>query len=242
MQDPQPATPANNEALSWQFIVLALFMALLVPLVTTIPVEIERGAPRVVADTSSTATTDSTDTTDPAANPADTAASTASLTDLELDTTYETSAGVGVTYPADWTITEPSDGAFILTNYAEGAGRTPSAANELAIVGQVIPTEVLLANWQLEYETVPAPVEILGAQAEAAGIDPANLTEITIDGYPAAQTFFTDQGDEVVVILAAPNTDQMVFIQAIALANQSEAVHAAVSQILEGMTLDLTAG
>ena len=75
MQDPQPATPANNEALSWQFIVLALFMALLVPLVTNIPVEIERGAPRVVAETNTTAATDSTDAPDPTASPADTAAS-----------------------------------------------------------------------------------------------------------------------------------------------------------------------
>lgn len=92
------------QALSWQYIVLIVIVALLVPLVAAAPIDINR-AERPLT-----------------------------LNDLTLSQRYDDESGLSLEYPAGWQITPLAPGQFLLANFQEASMAPPSRDNQMVVL------------------------------------------------------------------------------------------------------------
>jgi hypothetical protein len=106
---PIQATQRQPDVLSWQYILLAVALALLIPAIKAAPITIERAARPL------------------------------SLDELELTEVYEDASGISIAYPAGWDVLQVADGQFLLSNYPEPLSNLPSANGQMALFIRRLP-------------------------------------------------------------------------------------------------------
>ncbi len=182
-----------QDVLSWQFILLIVVIAVLVPLISAAPVTIERSPAPV-----------------PTAVPVDYSAYQY-LNELALTATYDDPSGVSISYPEDWLITPIRPGFFVLSNY-------PVDGSMQTIPADLVVTQFqtgAMENFTLPDGSPPAPGtdahDIM--QAMLASVpEPIAITDLTVDGSPAASIHLTRQGAWREITLVTPNENALVFI------------------------------
>jgi hypothetical protein len=113
IQSTQATQREVSDVLSWQYIVLAVALALLIPLITGAPITIERAARPL------------------------------SLDELELTELYTDPDGISITYPAGWDVATLQPGQFLLSNYPNALNARPESNNQMGVFFQSMPLSAL---------------------------------------------------------------------------------------------------
>jgi hypothetical protein len=186
----QQATVKQPDALSWQFILLAILIALLIPLSVAAPTDLERAARP----------------TEPIPE--------IPFAELQLTERYDDAGGISLSYPPTWYISAPSPGTVLLTNFPTDSETLPETP---AVMRLQVGTLDMLANAAGE---VPAPGtpprDLLQAILDDSQITDVTIEDVAIGGHPAASVHVTlpNQGRELDFAVVTPNENAVVLIQA----------------------------
>lgn len=232
MMEEQTLRPENqetrkDEALSWQFILVLVVIAALIPLLSSSflsSVErAERPIPTPAAvDFSGEAYTD--------------------LANATLTATYDDASGISMQYPEDWYVLPLSPGFFVVSNH------------ELDLSATEFPPDIVLVQVQsgtLDTFTLPdgtLPEPGTDAHTLMAGLlegapEPMEITDLEVDGAPAASIMIEGQGSARQLVLITPDETSLVIVDTNTAEEMWPNVEALVARILDSMTFNMaTAG
>ncbi|MBN1964514.1 MAG: hypothetical protein JW910_07695 [Anaerolineae bacterium] len=181
----------EEQAISWQYVVLAIFIAFLIPLVAAVPVDIERpSAPVVVA---------------PVAAPR-------SFAELELNAHFEEEGGVSLDYPADWQAELIPPNNILVANYSAASERSPLEPGESRLImNRLTLLDLISAGVQIDPEM--SALEMIEALLTEEALAQVTLEATTIGGMDAAQGHITDVGfDEMLFLIKAGDSDSTLIL------------------------------
>lgn len=230
MTEEQTLRPANqetrnDEALSWQYILVLVVIAALIPLFSGSFLNSVERADRPV----------------PTAAPVNFSGEAyQGLAALALTETFEDETGISAQYPAEWYALPLSPGFFVLSNY------------ELDLTSTDFPPDIVLIQVQsgaLSEFTMPDgtlpepgtdPYTLMAALVEGAPTA-LEITELVVGDAPAAAILVESPGSARQLVMVAPDEDTLVIVDT----NTNDAmwpnVEALVTRILESMTFDMSA-
>lgn len=211
----QQATVKQPDALSWQFILLAILIALLIPLIAAAPMDLDRAARP----------------TEPIPE--------VPFAELQLTERYDDPSGISLGYPSTWIITTPSPGTVVLTNFPADAETLPEKP---AVMRLQAGTLAMLANSAGEPPAAGTSAhDLLQAVLDDSAITDATVEDLIIGGHPAARTHITfpDQGREFDFAVVTPDENNVVLIQAETDPNVWAEVGEFFNRILETVSINL---
>lgn len=216
----QPASQEKRvESLSWQYIVLLIAIAALVPLLSSSFLNnVERAEPPVVTLT------------------APDFASTAyqGLAELPLNQAYEDASGIVVQVPESWHILTLQPGFFVISNH------------ELDLTATEFPPDIVLTQVQigplntftLADGTAPADGTSARAILESltAGAQDLTITDLAVSDKPAASVIVEDETSVRQLILITPNNADLVVVDTSTASGMWSNVESLVARIVDSMT------
>ncbi len=218
----QPVTTKSQsapEALSWQFILLLVVIAILIPVISTAFNNVERAAPPPptpqVIDFSSEAYQ--------------------GLNDLALDQTYTDASGISLSHPASWSVLPLRSGFFVVSNYALDPTAPEFAEDTVLIQVRSGP----LASFTLPDNTTPesgtsprALMEVVIADSP----DPIEIIDRPVGEAAGASIHLEDQDTVRELTLVTPNADDLIVIETSAAAGMWPNVNGLLNRIIDSLT------
>lgn len=217
----QTEVPTREEALSWQFILVLVAIAALIPLLaSSFIANVERAeAPPI-----------------PTAAPEPLSAEALqAMAELPLDRIYIDPGGITIQYPESWYALSLGPGFFVLSNY------------ELDLTATEFPPDIVLMQVQsgqlntftLPDGSVPEPgtspqaiLETLVADAP----EPMEVTPRTAGDLPAASITMSGEGSGREFIMVTPSDTDLILIDTSAEASLWPGVLPLLNRILDSMT------
>ena len=225
-----PSTPAQKQTtqqdvLSWQYIVLIVVIAAIVPLTAAAPITIARAErptpPPVTVDTSNIVLQP--------------------LDDLELTETYDDPSGISIAYPTEWLVTPIQPGFFVLSNYPIDGSLEAVPADLIVVQFQTGPLESFtMPDGSLPPSGISAHdlMETLVANAP----EPTEITDSTVDETPAASVEINQNGSARQLLLVTPNENTLVIIDSNTSAENWDNFTGLLENILANITMNIPAG
>ncbi|GAB4570421.1 MAG: hypothetical protein Kow0077_04480 [Anaerolineae bacterium] len=214
------AESAAPEALSWQFIVLLVAIAALIPLLANSFIQDVQRAEKPI----------------PTPEPVDFSSATyEGLAELPLTQTFEGEDGVNIQYPESWSVLPLRAGFFVVSNY------------ELDPTALEFPPDIVLVqvqSGQLDTFTMPdgsppapgtEPLEIMQALT-ADSTEPVEVTPLTVDGSPAASVLVEGEDSVRKLVMITPTDTKLVIVDVTTADGMWPNVETLVSRMVESMT------
>ncbi len=221
----QPEVPTREEALSWQFILVLVVIAALIPLLaSSFIANVDRAeAPPI-----------------PTATPQPLSAEALqAMADLPLDRIHIDPAGITVQYPESWYALSLGPGFFVLSNY------------ELDLTSTEFPPDIVLVqvqSGQLNTFTLPdgsvpdpgtSPQSIMEALVADAA-EPLDVTSRTIGDLPAASITMLGTGSGRELVMITPTDTDLILVDSSAEATVWSSVEPLVTRIVDTITFTPT--
>jgi len=211
-----------SEALSWQFILLLVVIAILIPVVSASFNNVERAARPV-----------------PTPEPIDFSSEAyQALNNLALDQTYDDASGISLSHPTGWFVLQLSSGYFVLSNYALDLNALEFPEDIVLVQVQTGP----LSSFTLPDNTTPESGTSPRALMEVVIADSPDPIEI-IDrpvGEAAGASIHLEDADTVrELLLITPTADDLVLVEASAAAGLWPNVSGLLGRIIDSMTFSL---
>ncbi|MFC1961153.1 hypothetical protein ACFLYO_10635 [Chloroflexota bacterium] len=222
---------ATHEILNWQYILLIVAIAVLMPLIASAPISLDR-AERPAAPP-------------PAAISAD---DLQVLNELAINAAYEDPSGVALNYPEGWIISPLQPGYFMLTNYP-----IPIQSDTLPqdFVGLQFDVRLLEELTILPDGSAPPVGTTAHELAEIiAGLilgspEAAEITDITVNEFPAARFSASNPADPFgagEIIIVTPDEATVAIIQTSTTPANEANTAEPIKNILDTLVLPVTDG
>ncbi|MBN2470259.1 MAG: hypothetical protein JXN59_05985 [Anaerolineae bacterium] len=211
----------SEEALSWQYILVLVVIAALIPLLAGSFISNVDRAERPPMPT--------------AAPEPLSAEALQALAEIPLTQTYEDPSGITIQYPESWHILSLSDGFFVVSNYE--LDLTTTEFPEDIVIMQVQKGQ--LSAFAMPDGSVPDPGTSPQAILETLVADSPDSIEVTpraIDELPAASIAIIGQGSARELFLVAPTETDLVLVDSSTEEGMWQAVEPLVGRITESMT------
>lgn len=217
----QPEVPTREEALSWQFILVLVVIAALIPLLASSFISnVERAeAPPM-----------------PTAVPEPVSAEALqAMADLPLDQIYIDPGGITVQYPQSWYVLPVGEGFFVISNH------------ELDLTSTEFPPDIVLVQvqtGQLNTFTLPdgsvpepgtSPQTIMEALVADAP-EPLEVTARTIGDLPAASIMMLGAGSGRELVMITPTDTDLILVDSSAEASVWASAEPLVTRIVDTLT------
>lgn len=218
----QPVTTRGRttpEALSWQFILLLVVIAVLIPLIATAFNNVERA-------TRPTPTPQPVDFSSEAYQ---------GLNELALDTIYNDASGISLSHPASWFVLPLRSGFFVLSNYEinPAAPEFPDDIVLLQVQTGPINSFTLPDNTNPASGTSPrALLEVVVADSP----EPIEIVDRPVGQSAGASIHLEDQDTVRELTLVTPNPDDLIVIETSAAPGMWPNVNVLLGRIIDSLT------